>query len=183
MDPDPASSFIIIGISLLASAFFSGMEIAFVSANRLQIELDSKQSWRGRLLAHLASKPQQFIATMLVGNNLALVFCGLESGGLISEWLFHVSDWPQAQYPILALGCTNGHHNSCHPCFGRVHTQGAFPCKSELLAALVCRAFDHTALHHGHTRGICRVAQSPCNSTDWKETCGKSHQWPTNGRH
>jgi putative hemolysin len=108
MDPDPASSFIIIGISLLASAFFSGMEIAFVSANRLQIELDSKQSWRGRLLAHLASKPQQFIATMLVGNNLALVFCGLESGGLISEWLFHVSDWPQAQYPILALAVQTG---------------------------------------------------------------------------
>ena len=182
MDPDPASSFIIIGISLLASAFFSGMEIAFVSANRLQIELDSKQSWRGRLLAHLASKPQQFIATMLVGNNLALVFCGLESGGLISEWLFHVSDWPQAQYPILALAVQTG-ITTVHPCLGGVHTQGTFPCKSELLAALVCRAFDHTALHHGHTRGICRVAQSPGDSTGWKETCDRPHLWSTNGRH
>ena len=108
MDPDPASSFIIIGISLLASAFFSGMEIAFVSANRLQIELDAQQGWRGRLLAHLSSKPQQFIATMLVGNNLALVFCGLESGSLISEWLFHVADWPDAQHPIAALATQTG---------------------------------------------------------------------------
>jgi putative hemolysin len=108
MDPDPASSFTIIGISLLASAFFSGMEIAFISANRLQIELDAQQGWRGRLLAHLASRPQHFIATMLVGNNLALVFCGLESGTLISEWLFHVSDWPQAEHPFLALSIQTG---------------------------------------------------------------------------
>ena len=103
MDPDPSSSLIIIGLSILASAFFSGMEIAFVSANRLQIELDSKQSLRGRLLAHLSNKPQLFIATLLVGNNLALVFCGLESGALISEWVFHVADWTQATHPILVL--------------------------------------------------------------------------------
>lgn len=108
MDPDPSSSFLIIGISLLASAFFSGMEIAFISANRLQIELDSQQGWRGRLLAHLASRPQLFISTMLVGNNLALVFCGLESGTLISEWLFNVSDWPQANHPFLALTVQTG---------------------------------------------------------------------------
>ena len=108
MDPDPANSFLIIGISLLASAFFSGMEIAFISANRLQIELDSQQGWRGRLLAHLSGKPQLFIATMLVGNNLALVFCGLESGTVISEWLFNVSDWPQAKHPFLALSVQTG---------------------------------------------------------------------------
>lgn len=104
MDPDPSSSLLIIGIALLASAFFSGMEIAFVSANRLQIELDSKTSWQGRILSHLAGRTQLFIATMLVGNNLALVFCGLESGALISEGIFHVGDWTEATQPLLVLG-------------------------------------------------------------------------------
>ena len=104
MDPDPSSSLLIIGIALLASAFFSGMEIAFVSANRLQIELDSKTSWQGRILSHLAGRTQLFIATMLVGNNLALVFCGLESGALISEGIFHVGDWTEAAQPLLVLG-------------------------------------------------------------------------------
>ena len=66
MDPDPASSLIIIVLSLLASAFFSGMEIAYVSANRLQIELDATSTWQGKILTHLADRPQLFIATMLV---------------------------------------------------------------------------------------------------------------------
>lgn len=103
MDPDPSSSFIIIGLALVASAFFSGMEIAFVSANRLQLELDAKSSWQGRILTHLSSRTKLFIATMLVGNNLALVFCGLESGALVSNWLFGVADWTDAAQPILVL--------------------------------------------------------------------------------
>ena len=104
MDPDPSSSLIIIGLALVASAFFSGMEIAFVSANRLQLELDAKSNWQGKILLHLASRSKVFIATMLVGNNLALVFCGMEAGGLISESLFHVRDWTEATQPILVLG-------------------------------------------------------------------------------
>ena len=104
MDPDPASSLLIILASLVASAFFSGMEIAFVSANRLQLELDAKQTWQGTLLAHLSKRPQWMIATLLVGNNLALVFCGMESGELIANWLFGVSDWNEASSPVLALG-------------------------------------------------------------------------------
>ena len=103
MDPDPSSSFFIIGLALVASAFFSGMEMAFVSANRLQLELDSKSSWQGRILSHLSSRTKLFIATMLVGNNLALVFCGLESGALVSDWLFGVDDWTAAAQPLLAL--------------------------------------------------------------------------------
>ena len=79
------------------------MEIAFVSANRLQLELDSKSSWQGRILTHLSSRTKLFIATMLVGNNLALVFCGLESGALVSHGLFGVSDWTEAAQPILVL--------------------------------------------------------------------------------
>jgi len=104
MDPDPASSLLIILASLVASAFFSGMEIAFVSANRLQLELDAKQTWQGVLLAHLSKRPQWMIATLLVGNNLALVFCGMESGELIAHWLFGVNDWNEAASPVLALG-------------------------------------------------------------------------------
>lgn len=103
MDPDPASSLVIIALSLLASAFFSGMEIAYVSANRLQLELDAKSTWQGKILAHLAGRPQLFIATMLVGNNLALVFCGLESGSLISNWIFQVKDWTVATNPFAVL--------------------------------------------------------------------------------
>lgn len=103
MDPDPSSSLLIILGSLLASAFFSGMEIAFVSANRLQLELDAKQHWQGALLAHLARRPQWMIATLLVGNNLALVFCGMESGELIARMIFNAADWNHAASPVLAL--------------------------------------------------------------------------------
>ena len=105
MDPDPSSSLFIIGLALVASAFFSGMEIAFVSANRLQLELDSQSSWQGRILTHLSSRTKLFIATMLVGNNLALVFCGLESGALVSHGLFGVSDWTEAAQSMRGTSC------------------------------------------------------------------------------
>jgi CBS domain containing-hemolysin-like protein len=103
MDPDPSSSILIIIISLAASAFFSGMEMAFVSANRLQVELDADQGWRGRLVANFVKRPQLFISVMLVGNNIALVVCGMESGALISRLLFNANDWLSASYPITAL--------------------------------------------------------------------------------
>ncbi len=106
MDPDPEAltgSLIVIAVSLVASAFFSGLELAYVSANRLQIELDAKQSFSGRLIARLIARPQLFIGSMLVGNNLALVFCGLESGRLLGTALFGTPDWTVASSPLLAL--------------------------------------------------------------------------------
>ncbi|MEZ7816838.1 MAG: CNNM domain-containing protein, partial [Flavobacteriales bacterium] len=103
MDPDPSSSIFIILGSLAASAFFSGMEIAFVSANRLQIELNAKQGWRGQLASSFFKRPQLFIAVMLVGNNIALVICGMESGALISKQLFSSPDWLSAPSPMFAL--------------------------------------------------------------------------------
>lgn len=103
MDPDPASTLLIIAASLIASAFFSGMEMAFVSANRLQVEMDSKKGWTGRLVSSFYHRPQLFIACMLVGNNLALVICGIESGALISQTLFNAADWNTASSPIAAL--------------------------------------------------------------------------------
>lgn len=103
MDPDPASLSLLL-LSLLASAFFSGMEIAYVSANRLQAELDRNQGgWAGRLVEHLLRREERFIASMLVGNNLALVVFGLQSGGLLSQALFGVAEWESAEAPLLAL--------------------------------------------------------------------------------
>lgn len=108
MDPDPERLLLLL-TALLASAFFSGMEIAFVSANRLQAELDRNQGgWAGRLVQHLLGQPERFIAAMLVGNNLALVIFGLESASLISEGLFGVSGWESAEHPFGALAVQTG---------------------------------------------------------------------------
>ena len=68
---------LIILITLIFSAFFSGTEIAFVSANKLQIELDRKQGrLGGRLLSRFVEKPSRLINTALVGNTVALVIYG-----------------------------------------------------------------------------------------------------------
>ncbi len=84
---------IIIIALLLLSAFFSGMEIAFVSANRVQLALDKKdEGIIGRILQKLTQKPSNFITTMLVGNNVALVIYGFFTGDLIVKYLKHF--WP-----------------------------------------------------------------------------------------
>lgn len=63
--------------SMAFSFFFSGIEIAFLSANRLQVELQAKQgAWSGKLVAYFLNAPTRFIGTCLVGNTLALVIFG-----------------------------------------------------------------------------------------------------------
>jgi putative hemolysin len=81
-----------VAITLLFSAFFSGMEMAFVSANRLQIELQNKQgSVSGKVLSGFVKKPGQFIGTTLIGNTIALVLYGIFMAYLldpiIQSWL------------------------------------------------------------------------------------------------
>jgi CBS domain containing-hemolysin-like protein len=79
----------IILISILFSAFFSGMEIAFVSSNKIYLELEKKQyGFFSNFLKKITKSPSKFIATMLLGNNIALVVYGLYSGKLILELLF-----------------------------------------------------------------------------------------------
>ena len=71
---EPVIILISIIITLVFSAFFSGMEIAFISANRLKIALDDKQGGvKAKILAYFAKKPASFIGTMLLGNNAAIV--------------------------------------------------------------------------------------------------------------
>ncbi len=81
------SEIIIIFTSILFSAFFSGMEIAFVSANKLHIELEKKrEGFLPKILAILTEKSSKFITTMLVGNNVALVIYSYFMGQLLMNW-------------------------------------------------------------------------------------------------
>lgn len=69
---------------LILSAFFSGMEIAYVSSNKIHIEIEKKQnSFLASILKKITKRPSKFIATMLVGNNIALVIYGFLMGDLI----------------------------------------------------------------------------------------------------
>ena len=78
---------VIIVVSLLLSAFFSGMEIAYVSSNKIHIEIEKKQGdFLGKILEKLTAKPSKFIATMLIGNNIALVVYGLKMGDVLVRW-------------------------------------------------------------------------------------------------
>lgn len=77
-------------ITMLFSAFFSGMEIAFVSSNRLRAEMDrEKNGLPQKAIAVFYQHPNNFVSTMLVGNNIALVIYGILFAKLFDATLFY----------------------------------------------------------------------------------------------
>ena len=87
---------VVILVMLLLSAFFSGMEIAFTSKNRLKMEIDRKQNRMFNYIAELFMRhPGQYITTILVGNNIALVVYSLFMS-LLLRWVFGVVGWMEA---------------------------------------------------------------------------------------
>jgi putative hemolysin len=83
--------------SLLLIGFFAGIEIAFVSANKLSIELNRKQGTRsGKVWGRFSDNPARFIGTTLVGINIVFVVYGLLIGGMLSP----VWDWLAGKLPV-----------------------------------------------------------------------------------
>ncbi len=85
------NNILIVLFSLLLSGFFSGMEIAFITANKLRFEIDKKNKSISSVFLSLPFKnPQQFISTILVGNNIALVVFGLKVAILLEQPLSEI---------------------------------------------------------------------------------------------
>lgn len=92
---------VIIILSLLFSFFFSGLEIAYVSANKFQMYVESRRiSLTGRLFSRITNSPVRFLATILLGNTLALVLFGVFASAVLESFLrqFHFSN-----FEILAI--------------------------------------------------------------------------------
>ncbi len=82
------SSVFIILLSLLFSAFFSGMETAFVASNKMQLEIEKKKdTFLAGILTKITRNPSRFITSMLVGNTISLVVYGFFMGNLILEFI------------------------------------------------------------------------------------------------
>jgi CBS domain containing-hemolysin-like protein len=83
---------------MVVIAFFSGMEIAFLSASRLRIELRSKENLGGgKWLSKYVKNPSDFISTVLVGNNLGLVVYGIYMGEILDDSFAHIA-WMQREW-------------------------------------------------------------------------------------
>jgi len=81
-------SIIMILSMLVLSAFFSGMEIAYVSSNKVHIAIEKQQNgFLSKILQKITNRPSKFIATMLIGNNIALVIYGFFMGDLLMSYI------------------------------------------------------------------------------------------------
>ncbi len=86
---------------MLASAFFSGLEIAFITSNKLRIELENKQgNFSAKILAHFNKYPSRYLGTMLLGNNIALVIFGIYMDERLEGFLEH---YISHEYKIVIL--------------------------------------------------------------------------------
>ncbi|MFB0910335.1 MAG: hemolysin family protein [Flavobacterium sp.] len=88
----------VIILCLILSAFFSGMEIAFISSNKIYLEIEKKQdNFLSKILTRLTEKPSKFLAALLIGNNIALVVYGFFMGALLMNQIdslgYHFSDF------------------------------------------------------------------------------------------
>src|SRR5210317_2013429 len=82
------NSIILILVSLIFSSFFSGIEIAFISSDRLHIALEKERgSIAGKILSRFTKNPAHFIGTTLIGNTLSLVVYGIFMANLIEPIL------------------------------------------------------------------------------------------------
>ena len=94
----------VIIISLLLSAFFSGMEIAFVSANKLRIEIErNKGKLYARILSGFIEQPSKFLSTLLLGNNLALVIYGIAMSKLLTPYIEQLLGEYSNPYTVLLI--------------------------------------------------------------------------------
>lgn len=95
---------LIIVVTLLLSAFFSGVEIAFVSSNRLVQELDLKRKiLPARILASFFNNPSRLIGALLLGNNIALVVYGIAATKILEPWVIDTLPPPLANHEIIHL--------------------------------------------------------------------------------
>ena len=79
---------VVIILCLLLCAFFAGMEIAYISSNKIYLEIEKKQdNFLSKILTKLTEKPSKFLATMLVGNSVSLVVYGFFMGDLLMNWI------------------------------------------------------------------------------------------------
>ena len=77
---------LIISISLFFSAFFSGMEIAYISSNKISLEIEKKKSsFSAKIIEKITDNPSKFITTMLIGNNISLVIYGFSMGEVLTS--------------------------------------------------------------------------------------------------
>lgn len=91
---------------LILSAFFSGLEIAFISVNKLRIELKSNQGKRwAKLCSNYIKSPSKFISTILVGNNIALVVYGVTMEQMFRPQFEYLGSFPSL---ILATFISTG---------------------------------------------------------------------------
>lgn len=90
-------------ITLSLSAIFSGMEMAFISFDRFQIELEKrKKTIRSQLINKIIKHPKEFIATMLIGNNISLVIYGIYIGFFFDFFLSY-DFWKQYEHSFFIL--------------------------------------------------------------------------------